>query len=145
MKPLSTDQCINIISLFTSLNSPPTLDFQNEDWHKINDTLKEKLKLEFPAIRICTQEQFMEKVKFKVINIIMEVLNENLEELKLSPFSCRWWTKELTNLEKEQNRLSNKSYRLRKIPNHLIHTKFKAVVNKFKELIIDVNSTALTG
>lgn len=116
--------------------APPTLDFRNGDWPKINDILKEKLETESPAIKIRMQEQFTEKVN-KVIDIITGVLNENLEELKPSPFSRRWWTKELTVLKKEQNRLSNKSYRLRDIPGHPIHTEFRAAVNKFKEVMID--------
>jgi hypothetical protein len=114
--------------------APPTLDFRNGDWPKINDILKERLEAESPALRIHTQEQFTEKVD-KVISIIAEVLNETLEELKPSPFSRRWWTKELTALKKDQNRLSNKSYKLRDIPGHLIHTEFKAAVNKFKEVM----------
>ena len=114
--------------------APPTLDFRNGDWPKINDILKERLEAESPALRIHTQEQFTEEVD-KVISIIAEVLNGTLEELKPSPFSRRWWTKELTALKKDQNRLSNKSYKLRDIPGHLIHTKFKAAVNKFKEVM----------
>jgi hypothetical protein len=89
------------------------LDFQNGDW----------------------PEQFLAKVD-KVISIITDVLHENLEELKPSPFSCHWWTKELTDLKKAQNRLSNKSYRLREIHNHPIHVEFKTSVNKFKEVMI---------
>ena len=114
--------------------APPMLDFCNGDWPKINDILKERLEAKSPALRIRTQEQFTEKVD-KVISIITEVLNVTLEELKPSPFSWRWWTKELTALKKDQNRLSNKSYKLRDIPEHPIHTEFKAAVNKFKEVM----------
>ena len=116
--------------------APPTLDFCNGDWPKINDILKERLETKSPALRIHTQEQFMEKVD-KVIGIIVEILNKTLEELKPSPFSQRWWTKELTASKKEQNRLSNKSYKLRDIPRHTIHTEFKVAVNKFKEVMTD--------
>ena len=95
-----------------------------------------KLKVESPAVRIHTQEQILAKVD-KVISIIADVLHENLKELKPSPFSHHWWTKELTDLRKAQNRLSNKSYRLRAIHNHPIHMEFKALVNKFKEVMIE--------
>ena len=120
--------------LSAPLNSPPTLDFRNGDWSKINDILKERLEAESPALRIRMQEQFTEKVN-KVISIITEVLNKTLEELKPRPFSRRWWTKELTALKKDQNRLSNKLYKLRDIPGHPIHTEFKVAVNKFKEVM----------
>ena len=102
----------------------------------INNLLKVKLKAESPAVSIHMQEQFLAKVD-KVISIITDVLCKNLEELKPSSFSCRWWTKELTDLKKAQNRLSNKSYRLREICNHPIHVEFKASVNKFKEIMIE--------
>jgi flagellin-specific chaperone FliS len=61
------------------------LDFHNRDWPKIN-ILKEALNLESLAIRICTQEKFKEKLN-KVVDIITELLNENLDKLKPSPFS----------------------------------------------------------
>ena len=82
------------------------------------------------------QEQFIDKVD-KVISIITDVLHKNLDELKPSHL-CRWWTKKLMNLKMEQNRLSNKFYRLRDIHNHPIHAEFKASVNKFKEVMIEM-------
>jgi Reverse transcriptase (RNA-dependent DNA polymerase) len=115
---------------------PPTLDFQNADWPKINTLLKAKLEAESPAVRIRTQDQFISKVD-QLIDIITDVLHENLDELKPSPFSRRWWTKELTELKKEQNRLSNKLYRLRDVRNHPIHVEFRASINKFKEIMIE--------
>ena len=42
------------------------------------------------------------------------------------------------NLKMEQNRLSNKFYRLRDIHNHPIHAEFKASVNKFKKIMIEM-------
>src|ERR1700722_158627 len=87
-----------------------------------------------PAVRIRTRDQFIQKVD-KFISIITDVLHENLEELKPSPFSRRWWTKELTDLKKSQNRLSNKSYKLRAIRDHPIHLEFKASVSRFKEVM----------
>jgi hypothetical protein len=65
------------------LISSPTLDFQNGDWPKINDILKAKLNSESPVIRICMQEQFIDKVD-KVINIITDIFHKNLDELKPS-------------------------------------------------------------
>jgi len=80
------------------------------------------------------QEQFISKVN-KLIGIIIDVLHKNLDELKPSPFSRRWWTKELSELKKEQNRLSNRSYKLRDVRNHPIHMEFRASVNKFEVMI----------
>ena len=130
---------ITVINLpLPHLTIPPSLDFRNVDWPKINALLKAKLESESPAVRIRTQEQFISKVDM-LIDIITDVLHENLDELKPSPFSQRWWTKELMELKKEQNRLSNKSYRLRDVRNHPIHVEFKASVNKFKEVMIETH------
>jgi Endonuclease-reverse transcriptase len=139
IRPLAADH----LPIITVINLPlprsmilPSLDFRNADWPKINTLLKAKLEAESPAVQIRTQEQFISKVDM-LIEIITDVLHENLDELKPSPFSRRWWTKELTELKKEQNWLSNKLYKLRDVCNHPIHVEFRASANKFKEVMIE--------
>jgi hypothetical protein len=85
------------------------------DWPAINKKLDRRLQQESPAVRIDTKEEFIAKVD-KLTEVITAVLKEELPETKPSPYARRWWTKELTDLKKTQNRLSNKVYRFRHIP-----------------------------
>ena len=119
------------------VSAPGSLDFRNGDWADINSKLKARLEERSPAARLRSKEEFLAKVD-SVISIIKEVLGEELTETKPSPFSRRWWTKELTNLKRAQNRLSSKSYKLREVRDHPVHQEYKVAVNKFKETMIAI-------
>jgi hypothetical protein len=80
------------------------------------------------------KEDFVEKVS-SVVCIILEVLGKHLVEKSPNPFKKCWWTTELTILKKAQNRLSNKSYKLRHLREHPIHAEHRAAANKFKEVM----------
>ena len=88
--------------------------------------LDEKL----PASRIKTEDEFNDTVS-SFTDIITEVLNYEIPITEPSPFSRCWWTKELTQLKRKQNRLSNKSYKFRLIVDHPSHAEYKAAVREF--------------
>jgi hypothetical protein len=113
-----------------------SLDYRAADWPVVNNKLKHRLNTESPAVRIRTKEEFITKVDM-VVRIITEVLNDNLEVTKPSPYSKRWWTKELSDLRTKQNKLSNDSHRFRLILDHLSHQEYKAAVKEFKKLLTD--------
>jgi hypothetical protein len=127
--------------IITILNLPlprssaaKSLNFRTADLPAINTALNLQLEAESPATHINTKGEFYEKVN-KVVHIISEVLDAQLEEKHPNPFKHRWWTKELTLFKKTQNRLSNKSYKLRHLHKHPIHVEYKASANKFKEVM----------
>ena len=91
-----------------------TLDFRQANWFTVNLNLAQQLQDESPAARINTEEEFLTKVN-ELVHIINETLADHLDERRPSPFKRRWWTQELTQFKKNQNRLSGKSYRLRHI------------------------------
>jgi len=100
--------------------APHSLDFRSGDWPIINNALNLRLTAESPAVLIKSKEEFIAKVN-DLVRIITEVLAKNLEVLKLSPFTRHWWTKELSDLKKSQNRLSNKAFKLHHLCDHPIH------------------------
>ena len=109
------------------------------DWDKVNEALGPKLEAESPAIRLTSKEEFVKKVD-DLVCIIYEVLQDHIDEKSPNPFKQRWWTKDLTLLKKTQNRLSNKSHKLRHVRNHPIHAEYKAASNKFKEVMTETRS-----
>ena len=114
--------------------TPQSLDFRAADWPVVNETLKNRLLAESPAIRIRTTDEFISKVD-TVVRIITEVLKEKLDTKRPSPYARRWWTKELSNLRTKQNKLSNKSYKFRQVPDHPSHAEHKSAVKEFKKLL----------
>jgi hypothetical protein len=85
-------------------------------------------------VRLRTKDEFKAKVN-KIVKIIKEVLEEQLEPKKPSPYARRWWTKELSDLRTLQNKLSNKLYKFRLLPDHPSHAEHKAAVKSFKKLL----------
>ena len=59
-----------------------------------------------PAIRISHRED-IKKAANTLANIIKEVVEEVVPVLKPTPYTKQWWTKELMELKREKNRLSN--------------------------------------
>jgi hypothetical protein len=80
------------------------------------------------------KEEFVIKVN-ELVHIISAVLEQNLEATKPSPFTRRWWTKELSDLKKSQNRPSNKAFKLCHLCDHPIHKEYKTAVNKFSKVM----------
>jgi hypothetical protein len=103
---------ITILHLpFPRSSAAKSLNFRLAEWSEISSTLNQRLEDESPASHIGSKEGFIKKVD-DVVRIISEVLEKHLEEKTPNPFKQRWWTKELSLLKKEQNRLSNKSFKL---------------------------------
>ena len=127
---------ISVIDLpLPRIASLVSLDFHAADWPFINEILKDKLVAESPALCIHTKEEFIVKVD-TIVRIIKEVLKEELEPKRPSCYAHRWWTEELSQLQAKQNKLSNKSYKFRHIPDHLSHAEHKSAIKEFKRLLI---------
>lgn len=116
-----------------------TLDFRQANWICVNEDLAQRLESDLPAMRIKSQNEFTSKVN-DLVRIIKEVLGDHLKERRLSPFICRWWTKELTQLKKQQNKLSTKSYKMRHICDHPAHAEYKVATVKFRDVMKETRS-----
>ena len=60
-----------------------------------------------------------------LVNTISEVIEEMVPISKPSPYAKHWWTKELMELKKTKNRLSNLSYRLQGLPEAPAHAQHR--------------------
>ena len=56
-----------------------------------------------------------------------------------------WWTKELSQLKKQQNHISNKAFKLRHVNDHPIHEEFKAATKKFKDAMQEMRNQDWTN
>jgi len=68
-------------------------------------------------------------------NAIKKTIKEKVPTTKPSPHAKRWWTKDLTMMMKEKNKLSGQSYKLRGLPDHPIHEEHCKFRNKVTETI----------
>ena len=93
------------------VDEPHTLDFRQTNWIKVNKDLAQHLEAELLAVKIRSKDEFILKVN-ELVHIIGEVLEDHLKKRCPSLFKHRWWTKELSQLKKQQNQLSSKAFKL---------------------------------
>ena len=129
------------LPIITILNLPlphssalKTLNFCQADWPSVCAKLDQRWRTKSPATPIKSRFEFLNKVD-SLVQITTAVLEDEVPETSPSPHTRRWWTKELTDLKKHQNRLSNKRYKLRHISDHPIIAEHKAAVAKFKRVL----------
>ena len=115
------------------------LNFRQANWIRVNEDLAQCLEADLPAARIASGEEFKLKVN-KLVHIIKEVLGDHLKERRPSPYMDRWWTKELTQLKKQQNKLSGKAYKLRHVRDHPIHVEYQTATQNFKDIMKETRS-----
>ena len=70
---------------------------------------------------------------------LMDAINTAIEQevplTKPTPFSKRWWTKELHKMRKEKQRLGRASFKQKGDPHHPAHREYKAYRNRFADHI----------
>ena len=141
----------NHMPIITIINMPfpraaktHALDFRQANWIKVNEDLAHQLETGTPPSKIRTKDDFITKVD-ELVKVIKDVLGDHLKERRPSPFTCHWWTKELFQLKKQQNKLSNKSFKLRHVHNHPVHEELKATTNKFKDIMQETHNQDWTN
>ena len=107
------------------------LDFRQANWIKVNEDLTQQLESGLPPAKFTSKNDFISGVD-KLVEVIKDVLEDHLKKCWPSLFKRRWWTKELSQLKKHQNRLSSKAYRLCHVHDHPVHKEYKMATNGFK-------------
>ena len=92
------------------VNPPPTCNMREANFNTINNKLHNKLITLGPAKQLHCKEDISPAVD-SLVKAITEAVNETTPPSKPSPYTKRWWTRELTDMKKEKNWLSNLSYR----------------------------------
>ena len=72
-------------------------------------------------------------------------MEESVPISRPSPYTKRWWTKELTELKKAKNRLSNLSYKFQGIPEAPVHVQHKEATKELCHRIDEVKKAHWTN
>ena len=112
----------------------PTCNMHDTNFKTINEKLQALLVDQCPAQKIHSEEE-LENTVNALVRLIQEVLTQEVPATKPSPYTKRWWSKELTELKKEHSKLSKLPNCFRGIPNHAIHAEHKTAANKLRNRI----------
>ena len=110
----------------------------------LNEKLRTCLKMCSPAAHINRRED-IDSAAESLVSIIKEAIEEEILLSKPSPYAKRWWTKELMELKKEKNRISNLSYKQHGLPDAPIHAMHKEATRKLCRRIDEVKKEHWTN
>ena len=108
----------------------PFTNFREVDWEKFRLALEMQLSTLPPAERILNQHQ-LDSSCGTLTAAIQSTIQEQVPVTEITPKSKRWWTKELTILRKQANKLGRQSYKRRMDPSHAVHTGHKEAAKMY--------------
>jgi ribonuclease HI/endonuclease/exonuclease/phosphatase family metal-dependent hydrolase len=109
-------------------------DFRSVIWEDFRDELVIRLEGIPPPVEITNQQQFERAIK-DLTTTIKGTIEAVVDFTKPCPHTKRWWTKELSALKKQVNRISEVADRFRALPQHEIHAERKRLVNRYANAI----------
>jgi exonuclease III len=108
-------------------------NFKLTDWEEFRKTLGENL-VEVEDTEITSEEQFHTRV-MQVDGAIKLAIQKHVPLTRLSPYTKRWWSKELAGLKRNKEHLSRMSYRSRASDDDPIHEEFRQARQEYSETV----------
>ena len=140
-KPRRRPPCTDHVPILSTLelNIPRSSNainrnFREVEWKEFRSCLSARLSLIPPPMVIKTEAQFQTAAR-DLAETLEQVIAEKVPKSKPCPHAKRWWTKELTLLIMQKDKLSDESYKLRGLPNHPVHQEHRKMRNRVKEAI----------
>lgn len=99
-------------------------NFREVDWAEFNKSLKQELEGVWGAGEIRSEAELEERVE-AISNGILATIDRKVSKARPSPYSKRWWTKELKKEKALTNKLGKLSWKNRADQAHPIHLKYR--------------------
>jgi len=130
------------LDLQPSRNSLDTIDRRNwkkVDWEEFNKQLSERLSPK-PPLPLASEDEFQSSARH-ITKSITDTIESCVPTIKSSSYARRWWTKQLSDMRKQVNRLSRKAYQMRALPLHQCHQELKTLKNAYAAKIEETKLT----
>jgi ribonuclease HI/endonuclease/exonuclease/phosphatase family metal-dependent hydrolase len=109
-------------------------NFREVDWTTFKEELSARINSLGRATPITSQSSLSAECE-KLTKAIQETIRAEVPTIELSPRAKRWWTKELTQLRREANKLGKRASKHRSRPAHPIHGEYEAAKRKYEREI----------
>ncbi|KAH9954950.1 hypothetical protein BC827DRAFT_1142319, partial [Russula dissimulans] len=100
------------------------------DWSDFRTTLAAQLAAIQPARKITNQRQ-LDQSCADLTNAIQNAIRDKVPVATITAKTKRWWTKELTLLRRNAEKLGRQSYKCRGDPMHKVHMEHKDAVKQY--------------
>lgn len=134
---VNTDHVPIVTVLDLELTKAPTQiarNFREVDWTKFCETLEGSLTKQGAPKYINNTHDF-NRACGKLTQAIQDAINDEVPQTEINARSKRWWSKELTLLRRETEKLGRSAYRSRWWPNHPIHEEHATLRKKYNKTI----------
>ena len=118
--------------------APLSRNFRNVDWDEFRSSLGRSLAPITPH-RLHSAADTASAAS-SLTQAIQDTICAIIPPSKPSPFAKRWWTKDLSKMRKEKNRLSSLAFKFRHIPNHPSKKQYRQFANKYANEIRKVKT-----
>ena len=118
--PICTELGLNVVLY----EQEPALNLREVDWEEFRRVLDEHLLPIYPDKPI-TNQITLDQHCGELTRAIQRAIRITVPISSPAPNHKCWWTKELTQLRKLANKLGRKSYGLRNLPEHSVHTEHR--------------------
>jgi len=112
----------------------PRWNFRLTDWKEMVKTLKGDLANIPPPTEIANIQEFNNRLK-TLNERIQNAIEKHVKLMTPSPYSKRWWTKELADEKKKMQQLGGRSKYHQKNTQHPVHTEYRQQRNQYSEMI----------
>src|SRR6266702_1713140 len=133
----NTDHIPIVTMLDLELTKAPTLpprNFREVDWTSFHKMLEEKFaKMGIP--NYITSPSMLNNECERLTCALQETIGTQVPITNISVKLKRWWTKELTMLHRETNKLGRLVYKIKNWPDHPIHAELTAARKKYSKTI----------
>jgi hypothetical protein len=109
-------------------------NFKLTDWEEFRKSLGENLEEVGSTDEIMSEEQFHTRIAL-VDKAIKSTIQKHVPLTRLSPYTKRWWNKDLAGMKRAKEKLARKSYGSRALNNDPIHEEFRLARNIYSEAI----------
>jgi hypothetical protein len=112
----------------------PTHNFREVNWEEFHIELEMQLANLPPPQKIRTQREMNTSCE-KLMLAIQETIETQVPVTEITLKSKRWWTKELTQLCKETNKLGRLSYKRRNDREHRVHAEHTEAAKRYNRTL----------
>jgi hypothetical protein len=119
-------------------------NFKLTDWEEFRKSLGGELEAVEDTDEITTENQFYTRI-VQVDKAIKAAILKHVPLMRLSPYSKRWWNKELARMKKDKEKLARKSYTRQALDDDPIHKEFRQARNIYSNAIRDAKSEHWLG
>ena len=134
---ISTDHLpiLTKLDLATAISEESTThNFRDVDWEEFNKELEKRLTELGPAVTIRTQYQLNEACN-RLTKALQDTISKTVPVTRINAKSKRWWTKELTKLRRQADKLGRKASKLSHLPYHHVHAEHASAAKSYRDTL----------